>query len=153
MTAHYPPVWLNPPPGPSSVKEAPFVVLDTILPVEIILTPMMRKIQISISLQAFKPPKLYCGEIDTISHQYSSPNKFYRRPLETLAVGAFMDGALLGGLMEEGVVEVVVASIKAEIYNIQKIDRKTTPSSPHTIKKQRFTPHHNKHQEYRNASI
>jgi hypothetical protein len=50
MTAYYPPGWLNLPPGPPSVKEAPFVVLDTTLPVEIILTSRIRKIQISISL-------------------------------------------------------------------------------------------------------
>jgi hypothetical protein len=36
------------------------------------LTPRIKKIQISISLQAFNPPKLYCGEIDTMSYQYSS---------------------------------------------------------------------------------
>ena len=69
LMEHYPPGWLNPPPGPPSVKEAPFVVLDTTLLVEVILTPRIRKIQISISLQAFKPPKLYCGEIDSISYQ------------------------------------------------------------------------------------
>lgn len=74
MMACYPPGWLNPPPGPPSVKETPFVVLDTILPVEITLTPRIKKIQIPILLQAFKPPKLYCGEIDTTSYQYSSPN-------------------------------------------------------------------------------
>ena len=50
LMEHYPPGWLNPPPGQPSVKEAPFVVLDTTLPLEIILTARIRKIQISISL-------------------------------------------------------------------------------------------------------
>ena len=68
MTSHHPPGWLNPPPGSPSVKEAPFVVPDTTLPVEIILTPRIREIQVSISLQAFKPPKSYCGEMDTVSY-------------------------------------------------------------------------------------
>jgi hypothetical protein len=72
MTAYYPPGWLNPPPGPPSGKEAPFVVLDTTLPVKIILTPMIRKIRISISLQAFRSPKLYCEEMDTISYHIIS---------------------------------------------------------------------------------
>ena len=80
MMACYPPGWLNPPPGPPSVKETPVVVPDTTLPVEIMLTPRIKKIQNSISLQAFKPPKLYCGEIDTISYQCSNPNKFGRKP-------------------------------------------------------------------------
>jgi hypothetical protein len=31
------------------------------------LDPRIRKIQTSISSQAFKPPKLYCGEIDIMS--------------------------------------------------------------------------------------
>jgi hypothetical protein len=50
MRAHYSLEWLSLPRGPPSVKEAPFIVLDTILPVEIILTPRIRKIQISILL-------------------------------------------------------------------------------------------------------
>ena len=64
-------------------------------------------------------------EIDTKSYQCSSPNKFSRRPLNALAVGAFVAKALLGGLMGGGVAEAVVAPIKAEIYNIQKINKKT----------------------------
>ena len=35
-----------------------------------------------------------------------------------------MAKALLGGLMGGGVAEAVVAPIKAEIYNIQKINKK-----------------------------
>ena len=50
LMEHYPPGWLNPPPGPPSLQEALFVVLDTTLPVKMILTPRIRKIQISISL-------------------------------------------------------------------------------------------------------
>jgi hypothetical protein len=73
MMEYYPPGWLNPPPGPPSVQETPFVIPDTTLPVEIILSPRIKKIQIFISLQAFKPPKLHCAEIDTISYQYRSP--------------------------------------------------------------------------------
>ena len=36
-----------------------------------------------------------------------------------------MAGALLGGLVGGGVAEAVVAPIKAEIYNIQQINKKT----------------------------
>ena len=63
--------------------------------------------------------------MDTISYQYSSTNKFGRKPLQVLAIGAFMAGALLGGLVGGGVAEAVVVPIKAEIYNIQKINKKT----------------------------
>ena len=95
MLAHCPPGWLNPPLGPSSVKEAPFVVSDTTLPVEVILDPRIRKIQTSISSQAFKPPKLYCGEIDTKSYQYSNPNNFSRRPATGTGHRSFLGWSII----------------------------------------------------------
>lgn len=72
MTAYYPLGRLNLVPGSATIKEAPFVVPDTTLPVEIILANIICKIQSSKSLQAFKPQKLYCGDnsiINSISAQ------------------------------------------------------------------------------------
>lgn len=91
---------------------------DTTLPVEIILPPRTLKIQSSISLQEFKSPKLYCGEIDNINYQYSSPNIFDRKPLQAITVGAFMAGAMTGGLMGGSVAKAVIAPIKARNFNI-----------------------------------
>lgn len=71
------------------------------------------------------PPQTYCP--DGLSHelQYFTLNKVKRKPLQALAVGAFVAGAILGGTMRRGVAITIIQFIKIELYHTQKINADT----------------------------
>lgn len=126
FTAHYPPGYILPPKGNATVVEAPGLVPDLTSPAQVILKPVMRKVELTIDLNAFQPPNTYCDpERFTFDLGYSSPVKIGRKPLQAMAVAAFMAGAILGGIMGGGVSAAMIQPIKAEIYHLQAVNKET----------------------------
>lgn len=73
---------------------------------------------------ALQPPRTYSPDGFSYELQYFSMNKFRRKPLQTLAVGAFVTGTILRGIMSGGVAAAVTQLIKAELYLIEKLMQK-----------------------------
>lgn len=127
-TAHFPQGYLYPPPNKTStVVEAPMIVPDMQTPAKLILFPRIRKVELKVDLQTLAPPPNYC--LDTTPSyrlQYTTPLKTGRKPLQLMAVGAFLAGALLGGIMGGGVSAAMIQPIKAELLHIHKLNREVS---------------------------
>ncbi|XP_052590726.1 uncharacterized protein LOC128119759 isoform X1 [Peromyscus californicus insignis] len=125
-TAHFPKGYLIPPEGTPTVVKAPAIIPDLKSPAKLVLYPRIRKIEITIDLTALKPPIEYCSDVNfRFDLDYSSPTRVGRKPLQAMAVAAFMAGAILGGIMGGGVSAAMIEPIKAEIYHIQEVNKKT----------------------------
>lgn len=114
-TAHYPKGFLLPPPGEPTVNEAPPFLPDASLPSAVITHPRIRRVNIDIDLTILQPPRRYCDANLVAELRYSTPVKIGRKPLQLLAAGAFMLGALVGGLMGGSIASALIAPLKVEI--------------------------------------
>lgn len=63
---------------------------------------------------ALQTPKTNFPDGFSYELQYSSVNKYVRKPLQTLAVGVTFTGAILGGIMGRGLAAAIIQLIKAE---------------------------------------
>lgn len=125
-TAHYPRGYIIPPEQLPELTTAPAIIPDFTTPAKVILYPRIRQVKVSIDLQTLKPPDNYCKGVwipDILT--YSSPVRIGRKPLQLLAAGAFVAGAILGGIAGGGTAAAVIAPLKAEIAHIQDLNIKT----------------------------
>lgn len=94
-------------------------------PARVVLYPRMRKVETVTDLAAFRPPP-FCSSNDIPSFSYtSSQMQRGRKLLRFLAAGAFLAGAIIGGITGGGVAATAIEPLKAEIFHIQQVNAHT----------------------------
>lgn len=123
-SAHFPQGYLYPPPASTPiVKQAPMIVPDMSTPAQVILFPKVRKVEMVVDLQVLVPPKHYCPEVLVNQLQYTTPLKIGRKPLQLMALGVVLAGALMGGIMGGGVSAAMIQPIKAQLLHINQLNK------------------------------
>lgn len=94
-------------------------------PARVVLYPRIRKVEMLMDLAAFRPPP-FCGSKDIPSFSYtSSQMQTGRKLLQFLAAGAFLAGAVIGGIMGGGVAATMIEPLEAEIFHIRQVNAHT----------------------------